>query len=54
MATQEEKMPSAILDAEIAGIRTMLSLRPDLHLEKVELITDGGALVRSAVKQVLE
>ncbi|MBR1998895.1 MAG: hypothetical protein IJ992_00110, partial [Lentisphaeria bacterium] len=42
---QDQKFPAALLDAEIAGVRTMFSLRPGLNVETIQVLTDRTAKV---------
>lgn len=46
MMKYDPKMPSTILDAEIAGVRTMLSLRDGLKVEQVAIAVKNGAKIR--------
>lgn len=47
MIKHDPKMPSVILDAEIAGVRTMLSLREGLSIDRVTAETKNGAVIRA-------
>ena len=47
-------MPSTIIDVEIAGVRTMVSMRADLKVTKVSALTAGGASVGSVTRDVFD
>ncbi len=39
---RSKKLGAAILDVEIAGCRTMVSIRPDAKFDKIELAGEEG------------
>ncbi len=43
----EKKMPCTFIDVEIAGVRTMISMRERLILKSVSLMTHGGVRVNN-------
>ncbi len=49
---REPKMPSVILDAEIAGMRTMVSCRPRFNPGMISVKTCGGIQICSGLKTV--
>lgn len=48
----DQKMNATLIDAEIAGCRTMVSLRSALRVDSVSVLADGKADVRDLVKYV--
>lgn len=51
MVKRDSKLPGTILDTEIAGVRTMVSLRSGYLVSRIELATDGGITIRSIRRQ---
>ena len=47
-------MPSTIIDVEIAGVRTMVSMRADLKVTEVSAMTSGGASIGTIRRSVFE
>jgi len=45
---QDQKFPAALLDAGIAGVRTMFSLRLGLNVETIQDLTDRYAKILNA------
>ena len=47
----EKKYPATIIDAEIAGLRTMVSFRGGFKVKSVMLMTSGGAYAENIIRQ---
>lgn len=47
----EKKYPATLIDAEIAGLRTMVSFRGGFRVKTVMLMTSGGAHAENIVRQ---
>ncbi|MBR7185221.1 MAG: hypothetical protein IKD37_06405 [Clostridia bacterium] len=53
MVRRTARLKATVLDIEIAGRRTLISLRPDFYPTRALLLADGGITVFDAALSVI-